>query len=153
MKEHKYFVGKLSRNMDKSGTRNCHAYITWSFEDGKFSMCGEVWNHIKTDIYMGGQCVDTIADLFPHDKKLQRMRAIWKDWHLNDMKSGNVAQTAFLRANPPTDRYSYDQSLGALTRAGLSPDPETGYVYGTAWLAHEIPADIAAEINSWSAQK
>lgn len=155
-KNHKYFVGKLDRNDGKSGTRNCKAYVTWEMTDGCFSMCGEIWNHLGTDVFEAGQIVDRIAAQFPHDAKLQRMLAIWQRWHLNDMKAGSPKQEAWLKANPidPAE-YAYPKShykvvAAKLAAAGLNPDAD-GYKYGSAWKCEEIPADVLAEIASWSA--
>jgi len=153
MKENKYFVGKLTSNCDKThGARNCEVYITWELKDGKFTMSGEVWNPLKTDTIMGGQCIDTIAKLFPQDSKLQRMCAIWERWHLNDMVPGSPAQMEYLRANPVTAVYPeshYDKACAALAAVGLNPDAD-GYKYGSAWKTEEIPDDVIAEINSWN---
>jgi len=92
MNEHKYFLGRVDYN--GNGQKNCKAYITWELKDGKFSMCAEIWNHIKSDIYQGGQCVDTVAAYFPHNKKAQRMVEVWKRWHLNDLQAGCEHQRA-----------------------------------------------------------
>lgn len=98
-----YTLGKLSRNCDKSAPRNCEARLTWELRDqgdGKleFSACGEVWNHLKTDIYMGGQCVDTLAALFPRDKIAQRIRQTWEKYHLNGMNAGTPEQRRALES-------------------------------------------------------
>jgi hypothetical protein len=154
--EHRLFVGKLDRNLGKTGTRNCSAYVTWSVEDGRFSMSAEVWNHIKSDIIIGGQCVDTVAALFPHHAQLQRMRQVWERWHLDDMKAGSAVQEAWLRAHPidPQEcaypRSHYEVASARLAEAGLNPDPD-GYRYGHAWKTETLPADVLAEIASWDA--
>jgi hypothetical protein len=147
-KEHRYVLGKCDYN--GSGRRNCKAVITWSIEDGRFSMCAEIWNPRGTDIYCGGQCVDTVAAYFPNNKKAARMVAIWRRWHLNDMKAGTPAQEAWLRDHPMQFTYPqshYEEASKALAAAGLNPD--NGYSYGSKWLCEEIPADIRAEIEAW----
>ena len=85
-KENKYYLGKC--DFYGRGGKRFEAFITWDFDGKNFSMCAEVWNARKTDILMGGQCVAEVAAMFPDDKKAQRMAAIWKRWHLNDMKEG-----------------------------------------------------------------
>ena len=96
----RHVLGKLSRSCDKRAPRNCEAALTWELRDdgGKleFSACGEVWNHLKTDIVRGGQCVDDLAALFPRDKLAQRIRETWEAWHLNGMNAGTPAQSACL---------------------------------------------------------
>ena len=66
-----FTIGKLSRNGDKRAPRNCEARLTITLKDTpngpEFSATGEVWNHLKTDLIMGGQCVAEIAKHFPRD--------------------------------------------------------------------------------------
>ncbi len=159
-KEYRYDLGKVDYN--GSGRRNCKAAITWSLEDGRFSMCAEIWNPRETDIYCGGQCVDEVARYFPHNKRAQRMVAIWKEWHLNDMVAGSPAQQAHLKSlgkwKHGRDGFEsyFSWALAELAKAGLQPDPgymHNGkpYSYGNAWLKRDIPADVLSEIQSWSA--
>lgn len=93
----RHILGKLSRNCDLSAPRNCEAALTWELrrlDTGKleFSASGEVWNHIKSDIIHGGQCVDELADLFPRDRIAQRIRETWAAYHLNGMNPGTPEQ-------------------------------------------------------------
>lgn len=157
-KEHKYYLGKC--DAIGGGAKRNEAYITWEFKDGKFSMCAEIWMASKRDIIMGGQCVREVAAFFPEDEKAQRMVEIWERWHLNDLVAGSPAQMKWLRDNPLDPKeYAYpashyDVAGKKLEEAGLNPDPdyihnEKPYKYGHAWLKEEIPADVAAEIESW----
>ena len=144
----RYILGKCDYN--GSGRKNCEAEITWELKDGRFSMRAEIWNPRHTDIYCGGQCVDTVAAFFPHDAKAKRMCEIWRRWHLNDMRAGSQAQEDWLRQNPGTSSdQGCEMRCARLAAAGLNPDPETGYRYGHAWLKEELPAEIIAEIESW----
>jgi len=158
-RENRYVLGKCDYN--GSGRKDCEAAITWRFDGNTFSMCAEIWNPRKTDIYCGGQCVDIVAAYFPHDAKARRMVEIWREWHLNDMCAGSPAQREWLRANPIAEEdYRYPKShygvaCGRLASAGLNPDPgylHNGkpYAYGSAWLKREIPEDVALEICSWA---
>ncbi len=162
-KERNLVLGKVDYN--KSGRKNCKAVITWSLEDGKFSMQAEIWNPRETDIYCGGQCVDTVAAYFPYNKKVQRMVEVWKRWHLNDMQAGCVHQRAEKwvdrRINPsevPSNHsnrdekgvyaiwvYPKEHKDGLLTK----PCSICGYEYGSACLKEEIPQEVIDEINSW----
>jgi hypothetical protein len=152
-KEHRYVLGKVDYN--GNGRENCEAAITWTLANGRFSMSAEILQPSRNDSYCCGQCVDTVAAYFPDDAKAQRMVAIWRDWHLNDMCAGSPAQAAFLKANPIEDRLNYyTTACAALDLAGLNPDPgylHNGqpYKYGSAWLKRDLPADVIAEIESW----
>lgn len=159
MKEHRLVLGKVDYN--KSGRKNCEAAIAWELKDGRFSMYAEIWNPRKTDCYTCGQCVDTVAAFFPHNKTAQRMLAIWREWHLNDMSAASPAQRAYLDSlgewtqgrEGYDDHYSWERNK--LHEAGLSPDPSfmrngKPYEYGSAWLMRTVPDAILAEIKSWS---
>lgn len=223
--EHKYYLGKHERG---------ECYITWTLEDGKFSMCAERWMPSKRDVEECGQCVDRIASYFPDDKKAARMVEIWKRWHLNDVRAECEHQRAagwLEQASEEVKTYQWttNQEADAAKRAakdaaqkalkagetftptaeqvaaanresyietttdtlppelapyyvpskdstgsgyfahikterrgwvrfdkdprGLlcKPCPECGYKYGSEWKREEIPANVVAEINSWSA--
>ena len=152
--EHKFYLGKCDYN--NSGRNDCKAFITWTFENGNFSMCAEIWDPKGFDIYIGGQCVDTVAAYFKGNRKAQRMVEIWERYHMNDMLAGSAAQMEYLREHPldPASyaypKSHYDVASAVLASAGLNPDAN-GYLYGHAWKREEIPAEIAAEIESWSA--
>jgi len=67
------------------------ARIEWSIrEGGEFSMVGEIY--YKDGGESGGQCIDTIAELYPQNEKVQRMHKIWKRWHLNHLRAGCIHQ-------------------------------------------------------------
>lgn len=158
----RHVMGKLSRNCDKAAPRNCEAALTWELreEGGKleFSACGEVWNHLKTDIVRGGQCVDELAALFPRDVLAQRIRQVWSRYHLNGMNAGTPEQSAFVAALPDDVRRDYAKVCEALDAAGLLtvpvtpelrasalgglPDDATAYKYGSRWLHFAIPAEV-----------
>jgi hypothetical protein len=156
MTEHCYPIAKVDYN--NSGRKNMLAEITWTLENGRFSMSAGIWNTSKTDYITCGQCVDTVAAFFPHNARVQRMLAVWREWHLNEMIAGSPAQMAWLNANPITALYPkshYAKASEALTSAGLNPDPNylhngKPYAYGSAWLKTTLPADIITEIESWS---
>lgn len=165
-KDHRWEIGKVDYN--GSGRRNCMVALTWSLDNGRFSMCGEVWNPRRSDVYSCGQNIDEIARLFPGNARVQRMAEVWRRWHLNDMKAGSPAQMAWLEANA-SDWAAYQagkRGIGyggnhyvwaceALSAAGLNPD--TGYLhngspyrYGSAWLREDLPAEVVAEVEGWS---
>lgn len=86
--------------------------------------------------------------------KAARLKALWKRWHLNDMRGGSPAQEAWLRANPVSAVYPeshYAKACEALAAAGLHPDPSyerngKPYRYGSAWLTEEVPPEVVAEL-------
>lgn len=51
----------------------------------EFSACGEVWNSKKTDIIMGGQCLDFLQKYLKHNKTFNEIYNLWKKYHLNGM--------------------------------------------------------------------
>lgn len=148
----RYVLGKVDYH--GRGRKVNKVELTWSVEEGRFAMSGGVWNGNGSDYTACGQMVDDIAQMFPHDAKVQRMAAIWRRWHLNDMKAGSAVQEEYLRTHPiPPAAYAYQSSHYAvasqvLADAGLNPDPD-GYVYGTAWKCEALPADVLAEIEGW----
>lgn len=151
--KYRYVPGKV--DYDGNGRANCEAEITWTLENGRFSMSAGIWMPSKRDLLACGQMVDTVAGYFPGDEQVQRMRAVWQRWHLNDMKAGSPAQETWLRENPiPEEEYRYPASYYTIVSAklaavGLNPDAD-GYLYGHEWKREELPADVVAEIESWS---
>jgi hypothetical protein len=63
-----------------------------------FTASGNVWNHMETNVLMGGQCIDDIYKEFRNDltdKKLFiQIMELWEKWHLNDMNAGCEHQRA-----------------------------------------------------------
>ena len=95
------------------------------------SICGEIGNASF------GQNIDTIAEL--HYLKtpqidLQRLKSLWKEWHLNDMQPNCIHQVAF-PANEWDERAAQETEK--------CPD---GYRYGSKWLLKEAPQEIIDEL-------
>ena len=134
------------------------AKITIKLENGRLSICGDLYS-LKYGPESSGQNIDSIADKFPTDATVQRIKAVWERWHLNDMRAGSAWQEKFLRTYPVNAVYPeshYDKATKALTDAGLNPAPDyihngKPYLYGHAWLKEELPAEIIAEVTSWQA--
>ena len=240
MTTYKYDPGFVDYNEFQTKPSKNLCRVTWKLRDKNgfqvFSMQAGSWQQNRRDILCGGQCVDTVAALFPNDAKLQRMKAIWERWHLNDMRAGCEHQRLLPELQPrdqemlevsvefhafralekatekndlgpeaktlaclqafdvtpfvktlmdfdraarlytlldswmPGWRYEHtnyakganlvvrpikkaldwlrpsEHPLGFLGK----PCPECGYRYGSAWKREEIPADVIAEIESWS---
>lgn len=141
-------LGKADYN--ETGRKNCPVTIDIELREtvGEFtdihhkkhnkilelSICGNIWNPRKTDIYTGGQCLDTILDYFPYSKKVSRIAEIWERWHLNALKAGCTHQKQ--------GDYSNHEIAQQVC-------PHTGYKYGTSWLYEEIPEDVIEEIKQF----
>ncbi len=77
--------------------------------------------------------------------QLDKLLTVWNRWHLNHMNAGTTVQSAYLRhhrVNVTYPKSQHDQDLDTLKAAGLNPDPDTGYEYGTAWLNEEVPTEV-----------
>ena len=115
-------------------------------DKGVFTASGTIWNSKHTDCVCGGQCLDTIAEYIknPTFKKIHRL---WKQYHLNDMHAGTVAQEeALVNANLMGRDYDYRKCCDYLESIGLLED--NGYRYGTAWLKRDIPVEDITEIQN-----
>lgn len=94
----------------------------------------------------------TFADGW-NEALVKQFRAVWKKWHLNDMKEGSQVQEDFLEKNPiPKEDYAYPKSHYVVVRevlaaVGLNPDPE-GYKYGSAWKRQEVPEEVLVFLKS-----
>lgn len=116
----------------------------------ELSICGNVYmSHWRNDAYTCGQCLDTILELFPHDKFVQLVHRIWDRFHLNGMNSGTRKQRELVKALYslilPNERYDYTVACDFLAENDLLVD--NGYKYGTAWLVELLPEDIIQVIE------
>lgn len=103
-----------------TGKANCKVTVEVELEGGRLSICGNIWNPRETDIYSGGQNIEEIADLFKGSRKVQRIKAIWERWHLNDMKAGTPAQETELKKHtfPGYPKSHYEWALETLHQVG-----------------------------------
>lgn len=83
------------------GRKTCAAFVTFRLERTNrglaFAASGEVWNHINTDIILGGQCFEELSKLCSDVKGyalFQRIKKVWERYHLNDMRGGCEHQRA-----------------------------------------------------------
>jgi hypothetical protein len=114
-----------------------------------FSVCGEVWYPNKSDVFMCGQCIDSIWEYYGDqikDKDLfLEIKDLWEKYHLNDMNAGTLEQTRALKGK----RFDYTEACEYLKEKGLyEVDTEIDgrimtYKYGHSWLYNPIPeADL-----------
>jgi len=133
----------------------------------EFSASGNLWNHLQTDIYYGGQCIDSLAEEFPELLEyydFSEVRRLWKLYHLNTMNAGTIQQSDYLESKAGRQAVEaiiekslrqvkypwqaichYDASCQALATVGLLVD--NGYKYGTSWLYRPIPENDLAIIK------
>lgn len=135
-------------------------FVNIEFANGRMSITGV--EGPKANGHAHGACgqivmheweIKQYAPGFDRETEL-RLREIWDQWHLNDMRASSPAQTAYLKANPIDDRLDYyTKACAALTAAGLNPDPGylrdgKPYCYGSAWLSVEVPEDVLVWLQS-----
>lgn len=142
----------------RSGKNTVAPYLDWNLqpcaEYTELTVCGTVWNLRRSDCYIGGQCIETLAEWFPDNARLQRIAELWRVWHLNGMQAGTQAQTEAL-ADMPKAVYPashYENACEWLKARGLyevpMPDGSGTYRYGSAWLVKPLPADVEGEIRA-----
>ena len=123
------------------GKKNCPVEVEVELdENGVFTASGMIYNHMKTDCYCGGQCLDTIAK-YVDDKTFNEIYTLWKKWHLNDMHAGTIEQEQALNNWEEKPKYwSYEQDCEYLKSIGLYEVQYNGepYRYGTKWIKYDI---------------
>jgi hypothetical protein len=136
----------MSRNKMDLGTckydgRMRDAGVEWGLKEGSeglvFSMSAFIWNYRHSDYEACGQMCDELPKLFPENKKLARMVAIWERWHLNDLHAGCEHQR-----NLGWEEEGYDKHPS-------EPCPVCGYKFGSEWKMEQLPEEVVAEIRSW----
>lgn len=120
-----------------------------------FSASGNVWNSRKSDIYMGGQCIDSIYNKFKtqlNDRILYKnIMLVWERNHLNDMNAGTPEQTALIEKwKSEGNRYDYSAVCEFLKSIDMYEVEVDGkpYKYGTSWLYREISKEDLEFIQS-----
>lgn len=111
-------------------------------EGVSISISAQVWNHMNTDILMGGQCLDTIHQYMPDNEILNAILPIWRTYHNNILNAGTRKQTEALALylEETNQEYNYDKAVEYLTLIGLVED--RGYRYGSKWLYRSVPENI-----------
>lgn len=135
-----------------NGRKSCEITLEVELRDTdkgpEFSVCGNLWNNIHTDIIWGGQCVDDLFWKFGKQMQNPKLYAeileLWKKYHLNGMHAGTEEQEDYLdqyKSEHPNWRYDYSEACIILKCAGLYEVEVDGkpYQYGHGWLYREIP--------------
>ena len=127
--------------------------VTITYTDGRLSITGDDEANGSSGQIWGrrGQSahVDECAPGWTPEK-IAQLDAVWRDWHLNDVRAGSPAQRAHVAA---LGNVPYKVARDSLKVAGLSPDPSyihngKPYTYGSAWLSEPVPADVLAFLES-----
>lgn len=134
------------------GKKNCKVVINITLEDKEkycdtehtpkwcYSCSASVYNHIGTDILIGGQCLDSLVPYFKDNELFNTLYRLWKNYHLNDLHAGTIAQEkAIDEWKNQGNKYEYTAVCNYLDSIGLLVD--NGYRYGTGWLYRPIPKD------------
>ena len=152
-------------------------YVTVKIENGRLSITSVHGPKANGDCYGGCGQHDTPL-INPESKpeqgwtreQMERLHALWKRWHLNNMRPGCEHQRAEkwserpIDPSKPTNTYGLHfegqkhPSWNMLTWVRRSehpeglmcePCPECGYKYGTAWLREELPDEVIEELHSF----
>ena len=126
-----------------------------SMSDGttRFSACGSIWNHKRTDIYSGGQNDETIKSLIKEGELsvtpiLLEVLELWDKYHLNHLHPGTPEQEEAVQQGFETGAIKrfqkesfYEQAVRYLKSVGLYEVQHNGkpYRYGSDWIYSQIP--------------
>ena len=120
----------------------------------ELSICGEIWNHLHTDIVCGGQCLDEMNKYLHNNATFAKIYRIWKRYHLNGMHAGTPEQEeAIEKWKASGNKYDYSAACEYLKSINLYEVPFTGktfskvyngemYKYGHGWIVEELPGDV-----------
>lgn len=117
----------------------------------ELSICGSIWNHIHTDCYRCGQCLDELKKYVGGNPTFDRLYRLWKLYHNNGLNAGTERQQADLEEAVITD---YDAACDYLKSVGLYVDKlgknerlsaetekanRNHFEYGCGWILRDIP--------------
>lgn len=146
----KRYPASVTIELRKCGGENTPEYL-------ELSICGDVWNTKHTDIVMGGQCIDSMAQ-FIKTPLFRRIRKLWKRYHLNGMHAGTPEQERAIEEwKSAGNKYDYTAACEYLKSINLYEVPFYGkttgkvwnwelYKYGHGWIIEELPETIIDEI-------
>ena len=124
------YTGSIKRNLVEVDL----GLVLRDGRDGKpqavFTASAGVWNHLHTDMYVAGQCLDDIWEEYASQLAMpstyKEILRLWKRWHLNDLHAGCTHQRAM-----GWEREGYDKHPS-------EPCPKCGYKFGSAWQYEAI---------------
>lgn len=156
-------VFELGKTSYMSDRRDNRVTVEVSYEDGKLSFMGNIYNRSNTDITAGGQIREEIAKRFARNPYMQELSAFWKTYHLNDAHPGTEAQEEMLErykkekrttspdgaALPDRNANHYEWAKKVLEGENMLIDG--GHTYGKAWLKRDVPKEVLERIQSFPA--
>lgn len=103
-----------------------------------FSVSADVWNSKKTDILMGGQCLDDLLPYFKNNKLFIEIYRLWSLYHLNDLHAGTKKQEIFLKKHYIKNwAGEYEKTCEFLKENNMLYD--NGVKFGETWHYWDIP--------------
>lgn len=103
-----------------------------------FTVSADVWNSKKTDILMGGQCLDNLLPYFKSNKLFVEIYRLWDLYHLNNLHAGTKRQEEFLKKFHIEDwADKYYETCEFLNKNNMLYDK--GVKFGTTWHYWDIP--------------
>lgn len=127
-------------------------FVEIVFDDGNLSIHGVIGARKDGDAYACGQIVNELDYVIPSQdwtkENIEKLRDIWKRWHLNDFRAGSPKQEEFVRKMIAEKKsISYESVRDALKEVDLYEDKdylvdEKPYKYGHSWLKEEVPSEI-----------
>lgn len=123
-----------------------------------FSASGKVWTESGSDIVMGGQCLDELAqyESISNNETFKLIYDMWEKHHLNNLHAGTVEQEealekAVIDGNLSSyNASSYKECCEYLKSIGLYEVEYKGqpFKYGYGWLFREIPQEDLKKIEA-----
>ena len=133
--------------------REVFVEITYA-ESGELTLHGVIgpW-HSGNCAGSCGQIVDELQNINRYHrhwsrKRVQALRRVWNDWHLNHMRAGCIHQdgwdTAKELAMPDGKKVLAGWVRPEEHPAGLlcKPCPVCGYKYGSGWTKRTVPQEV-----------
>ena len=98
----KLFFGKVDGY--NIGKRSCAVELEAGYREflnqkPYFTVCGNLWNNLHTDIIQGGQCIDSLYKGYPelHNGKYEVIMSLWKKNHLKSIDDISAIDKAIIR--------------------------------------------------------
>lgn len=136
------------------GRRPSRVFVRIAYSDnGNLSLTGVIGPTVGGNAAGScGQIVDELANitrLYPQwtQPMLDRLTAVWCEWHLNDTNSGSPAQMAHLKSmrDTPEEPKSFKEATAALIAAGLYDDEGCWYDSKARKVVTDVP-ESAVEV-------
>jgi len=132
IKEH---TGGSKKNIDLKSVRK---YKTLSISGHSKHFAGQIYDELNEN---------EIEFKIPK-QRVEEIKKIWKQWHLNDLKAGTREQEKIVKSwrnkNNVTG-WAYDQEVEMLKKK--KKYKQKGYGYGSGWLVKELPTNVELKIK------